>query len=515
MKKKLLISVLSLLAIGFTTGCNDKNSESSKPTLPPVSENTSKPEESTEESTVKPTEEVKYTLTVHAEGIELSTLESSYKEGEEVSFSITSALPAGYLFKVTFESNELTATEGQTYKFIMPKKDAVLTVEKVFIEYHVTVESSASYSISIKDAKDSYHIGDTVGFKISLLDQEYSLSAPIVKYGETTIDTTLADGYYSFVMPASDVTISNTPTKKTYGIQEELSHVTINYVSGNREYEKGETVSFSLTVDNGYSLSNVNLKVTSLTDTSPVEITRESSTYSFVMPSGGVKIHASAKLITHAVTIEKSEHLSVSFVEAGNTGNFASNTVVQFKVESSDPGFIVDTVKVYRALADSTDFEELTVSHDDTTGIYSFTMPAIEVKIVATEKANVIADTPFSEGKTYKGIYTILDYDYEYNDYVPYDSNLTLVFHADNTLDWSTDCPDISSYNDSRKAVAYTIVADGTKSYLRFEDYGHTERNMVEIIETDGVTSLKFVKDLDSSDTKGLQTKGATLTLVA
>ena len=89
MKKKLLISVLSLLAIGLTTGCNDKNSESSKPTLPPVSENTSKPEESTEESTVKPTEEVKYTLTVHAEGIELSTLESSYKEGEEVSFSIT------------------------------------------------------------------------------------------------------------------------------------------------------------------------------------------------------------------------------------------------------------------------------------------------------------------------------------------------------------------------------------------------------------------------------------------
>lgn len=510
MKKKLLISVLSLLAMGLTTGCNDKNSESSKPTLPLVSDNTSK----SEESTVKPTEEIKYTLTVNAEGIELSALESSYKEGDEVSFSITSALPSGYLFKVTFEGSELTATEGQTYKFIMPKKDAVLTVEKVFIEYHVTVESSTSYSISIKDAKDSYHIGDVVKFQISLLDQEYSLSAPIVKYGENTIDTTLADGYYSFVMPAFDVTISNTPTKKTYGIQEDLSHVTINYVSGDREYEKGETVSFSLKVDNGYSLSSVNVNVTSLVDTLPVEITRESNLYSFVMPSGGVKIKASAELITHKVTIEKSEHLSVSFVEVGNTGNFAPKANVQFKVESTDTGFIVDTVKVYRALPDSTDFEELTTSHDDTTGIYSFTMPAIEVKIVATEKANVIADTPFSEGKTYKGTYTILDYNYDYEEYIPYDSDLTLVFHSDNTLDWNTDCV-ISSYNESKNAVAYTIVTEGTKSYLNFEDYGHTSRNMVEIIETDGATSLKFVEDLDSSDSNGLQTKGTILNLVA
>ena len=150
---------------------------------------------------------------------------------------------------------------------------------------------------------------------------------------------------------------------------------------------EGSAVSFTVTPSDNFVVDSV-----SVTDAagSDVETTKqEDGSYTFVMPSGDVTIKATFKevapeVVIYKINLKNPENGTVKIDKEAAENSLAKLTVVP------DEGYVVDQVTVRTVDGKVVDIT------DEGAGVYSFTMPASDVDVEVTFKAEGAVE------KTYK-----------------------------------------------------------------------------------------------------------------
>ena len=167
-----------------------------------------------------------YQITVKdTEGGTVTVDTESAKEGETIVFHIAAA--DGCLFKgvtVSTESGktvEVTEADG-VYSFLMPAENAEITAvfEKI-PEYQIAVSMADGGTVTtdVKTAKE----GETVSIRAAAADG-YELSGVSVRTESgQAVSVTGANGSYSFIMPAGNVTVAGAFQKKQQSVNTDNS----------------------------------------------------------------------------------------------------------------------------------------------------------------------------------------------------------------------------------------------------------------------------------------------------
>ncbi len=239
-----------------------------------------------------------------APGVNTSGLKQRYQEGATVSFSIVYDETVLTNVKVILNDVELTPVSEKAYSFEMPSKDSFLkiTAEEKVKKYGFA-EDIANATITYLDGieySSKVVAGTTISFVVTP-DSGYAVTSVTVSYlneeGETVqVEVNYSNSTYSFVMPASDVTIK-VETGKLYSVIvpgfDENNAFKIN-IEGGYSHAEGEKVTFTVTqVDPSYSfvslLAYTDYNLSEKTGTGSVSTSKETTEtgwkYSFLMPA--------------------------------------------------------------------------------------------------------------------------------------------------------------------------------------------------------------------------------------
>ena len=202
--------------------------------------------------------------------------------GETVTLTITP--DEGYeleSLRVIYDDAIVPVTEGNT--FVMRACNAAITATFKMIDYTVTIQPAENGTVTADKA--TANMGETVTLTVTP-DEGYEFDQLTVMNGETKVDVVAAEGNYTFVMPAGNVEITTTYKAIDYDI------TLVPSVSGTVTADKetahvGETVTLTITPDNGYELDQIYVMngETQLTTVSEGE-----GIHTFVMPAGNVVI---------------------------------------------------------------------------------------------------------------------------------------------------------------------------------------------------------------------------------
>ena len=230
----------------------------------------------------------------------------SATKGEKVTITVTPETSKNAIFKsltVTGADGKTveltTVTEKSVYAFFMPAQK--VTVDAVFAETY----SVATGEASDKDATVTIKVGDKtltgsdrieVGTNVAVTVTESVEDKVIAKvYYEdpekNEIELRVADGKYSFVMPAYDV--------KIVVVLGQLHNITIDSITGgtvavdaeNKKAAAGATITVTVAAaDATYEFNDLSIK----NGTKPVDkvTVEEGKKYTFVMPDADVTISA-------------------------------------------------------------------------------------------------------------------------------------------------------------------------------------------------------------------------------
>lgn len=248
-----------------------------------------------------------------APGVNTSGLKQRYQEGSTVSFSITYDETVLTNVKVILNDVELTPVSEKTYSFEMPSKDSFLkiTAEEKVKKYGFA-EDIANATITYLDGieySSKVVAGSTISFVVTP-DSGYAVTAVTVsclnEEGETVqVEVNYSNSTYSFVMPASDVTIK-VETGKLYSVIvpgfDENNAFKIN-IEGGYSHAEGERVTFTVTqIDPSYSfvslLAYTDYNLSEKTGTGSMSTSKETTEtgwkYSFLMPAKPVYLVVNA-----------------------------------------------------------------------------------------------------------------------------------------------------------------------------------------------------------------------------
>ncbi|MBO8427550.1 MAG: hypothetical protein IAC58_03245 [Firmicutes bacterium] len=235
--------------------------------------------------------------------------------------------------------------------------------ESAFPTYKVTYTQSEDYEIT--GLNDSYKEGETVTFKVNVLNEDKKL-------GTVTVDDTPlaanSNGEYSFTMDNDGATIVvNLVDIVRYKVTTTGTGYTINGLN-ERGYEEGETVTFTLEVtDETKELQSVSVYGNVILD--------QNGTYSFVMKAEETEIVVTLvdkeepDLTKYSVTYEENESYTI---EGLDEEGYLKGSNVSFTVTVNDETKEVKEVKVGETPLTPVE------------GTYSFTMPASNVTISVT-----------------------------------------------------------------------------------------------------------------------------------
>lgn len=235
-------------------------------------------------------------------GYELETLTYSYDPN-----------PSGAFFTVT--NNRID----------MPASNIIVSAKFKLKTLNLTVTPNiANGTVKIKDGKTTATMGETItlevtpatGYRLKSLTGIYPVSDGA---GQGTLTPALnAEGYYTFTMPGTDVTISAEFEAAAHAIN--IPQVQNGRVSASpSRANAGETVTLTVTPDKGYKLGNIT--VTTAGGTTPaagaplrapetIATTKvDDNTYTFVMPDADINIDA---------TFVENTHTAISGINADN-----------------------------------------------------------------------------------------------------------------------------------------------------------------------------------------------------
>lgn len=288
-----------------------------------------------------------------------------------------------------------------TYAFIMPNFDVTLTASfksKVVTKYNVSEDASIKNGrVIIGESKVG--AGEKAEFMVKP-SEGYELESISITDGIVPV---LNEGIYSFTMPAKDVVISATfkavtPEPVYYSISKDtVQGVTFVVDKGMTQAEEGDKVSFSVELDEGYTLNSVSIKNHDVQISSSVDSETGKTIYSFNMPAYNVIITASVNapvpVTKYKVSFDSFENGNVTLVEEGSEFEEGATVYVQAIPNS---GYQVKSVFEKNGSLEIFDMDD---------GYFAFEMPAHNVVIGATfEVAKYNVTSQYSSGGQIKNI---------------------------------------------------------------------------------------------------------------
>ncbi|MCH5160569.1 MAG: discoidin domain-containing protein [Clostridiales bacterium] len=246
------------------------------------------------------------------------------------------------------------AIQGTTFE--MPAKDVTVTAEFVMIDYDVTVGACTHGTIKVDKA--TAHFGDTITVSQLTADDGYRM-------GTVYVDGVAIQGT-TFEMPNKNVTVTAEFVLIDYS-------VTVNTAdNGSITADKdtaniGDKIVITVSPAVGYELKS--LKWNDGTDSH--DVTFANDEYSFIMPAHDVTVTAEFALKNYTVAIGEREHGTVQVDKT--TAKYGETVIVTV---TPDLGYELEYL-YYKH-----DGSYPKVPYED--GVYSFTMPAYDVEVIAT-----------------------------------------------------------------------------------------------------------------------------------
>lgn len=286
---------------------------------------------------------------------------------------------------------------GNTMTFTMPQEPVTISAEYTPIvagQYTVSVTHTGDGTLTLTEEDGTainspqrhYAVGDTVRIYVAAAENTEILTpVSVTLYGGSPVELNdEGNGYYSFIMPKGNVTVSAGFSSTEYAVQlktEGSGTLRFHTEEGNLTVDKmdcevGEKIYLQATPKEHFALSSI----AALKGEETVELTDEGNgIYSFIMPLGEVTVQAEFENIQYQVSIESSQNGTVQFVVNENTvegsqRNYDAGDTVRVQI-TLDAGYTLEEVKAIAA--DETSLE----IRDEGNGYYSFTMPKQDVTI--------------------------------------------------------------------------------------------------------------------------------------
>ncbi len=295
----------------------------------------------------------------------------------------------GYEFIGWFSDEACT----QRFDFSTPiQMSTIIYAGWLPVEYYITIENTDGGTITASPMIAG--VGDKIEITV-VPDDGYELET-LMMTDDGGLSTTIepdADGKYTFLMPASDVTITATwkktetpepePTPTTHEITiDPVDHASVSVDPV--EATAGNTVTITVTPDENYTVDSVTVTATNGDE---VKVTAgDNGTYTFTMPDSDVAVEVKVsgssepptpEPATHEITINPVDHASVSV----DPTEAAAGATVTITV-TPDKDYTVDSVIVTDA---NTNKIEVTAGDN---GTYTFTMPDADVTVEVTVSEN-------------------------------------------------------------------------------------------------------------------------------
>ena len=368
--------------------------------------------------------------TAEVAGVTITTSVTSAKVGTKVNVTLTydkTALTVGAVTAVGAENTITLGTSGDTYYFYMPNYDVEINVatSPVLTKYAVKNGNTAA----VLDTVGAYVAGETVNIPFTL-KPGYNFEGctvttdPFDPADAATIESSVADGVITFVMPSENVVVSVLTSAATFAItkNDTYSHInsikaddkTVSIANGSYYVNYGAAVSvifYSSTSSSTEKYHPVSVTIPELDVTIPVE----GEKVQFAMPHFNITLNINTEATLRNVSFVGSEHLTPVLYEkvdgayvatATNAGIYDntyyvkvnSTNIEQYQVNTIEGSYIPQGSSYSSTLA-------FTLNAD---GYYEFTMPKVDLSktltITVTEK-----DMTLFAGQSFVGTYVGLN----------------------------------------------------------------------------------------------------------
>ena len=269
--------------------------------------------------------------------------------------------------------------ESRTYTFTMPEAPLSVLITAHFsgvIDYNITISPDiVNGTVTSDKTMASYQETVTLtvtpapGYEVETLQVTWIEGGTL-----NAIPPTLqGNGIYTFEMPAHNVTITATFTKKLYTIRiaDGIEHGSIS--APNIAYYD-DPVTVTVTPDTGYELDQLYYSYDAGGGVHEPEMTIENG--QFNMPNFDITIHATFKLKKYNVEVEEAIDGDHGFVQAVPSTCSMGETVTL--ITSADTGYAITTLQATYEEGTTEVNLPLTPAENDT---YTFVMPAADVHV--------------------------------------------------------------------------------------------------------------------------------------
>lgn len=347
----------------------------------------------------------KYTITVDtglssggmvmldSEGIEVNTADKTFLAVSGKQVKVSTVLNPGYgvLSVKVYETADPESIVkydivDSKYVFTMPENN--VTVEVKFSKYY-----NVSFDPNNASANsNSVMEGDWV-VVTPTTPSGYKLESVWYQKSDADVKTVigLIDGKYKFIMPDSDVTVGATftelpdPPAKQYSVFTRVDGTGGTIAQGNQKYAEGETVTVSVSPDNGYELDQLYYIVEPFGSILGENI--DKTTKSFKMPASNVMVVATFKPIENYkfnIKVDTDTHCKAKYQSTAEPGEW-----VEVCIDDFDHGYHLYSVTFNGELV--TDDVYWYNGHWH----YSFRMPWHDVKIYVATTDKLFVNTVY------------------------------------------------------------------------------------------------------------------------
>ena len=277
-KKKISVTLISLLSIIALASCNNGTNK----------ESISVPS-STSNSTVsssKVIEENNYTISFNGANSKAFGLPTKAKKGDKITFTVVPS--KGYVLdSVTLSSGSLTGNAVDGFEFVMPETNVTVNAKVVAEDQQFSINYTGNhfsiFGLPEKSLKDK-----TINFFVNP-DEGYSVKS--VQIEGVTLNGSVSSGF-NFVMPNKNITVNIVTESVSQGLEITFEGNNAYAINLKTNAFEGERVSFRVASASGYQIEDVTVETSS---GEPVELFGNlEEGYNFVMPNSAVKVKASA-----------------------------------------------------------------------------------------------------------------------------------------------------------------------------------------------------------------------------
>ena len=295
-----------------------------------------------------------------------------------VGYEVASLKATWYEYGTSETSVDLIPAGNGSYTFKMPAYN--VTIEATFTKkpYNITVAEGIEHGSVEVPATATACMGDQVtltvtpaaGYEVATLQATWIVGG--TQNAINPIDQ--GNGLYTFEMPAHDVTIEATFTKKLYNITvvEGLDHGSI---SAPPTAYFGDEINVTVNPEKGYELDKITYRyLYSDGSTSDAFFTADGQT--FIMPASDIVLTATFKLKKYNVEVEEAIDGDHGFVQAVPSTCSMGETVTL--ITSADTGYAITTLQATYEEGTTEVNIPLTPAENDS---YTFVMPAADVHV--------------------------------------------------------------------------------------------------------------------------------------